>query len=390
VKRFIVLLVMVVFISISFINCSEDEVTTPENKSPAAVITGPADGASFIDGEIISFTGTGTDPEEGTLPEDSLLWTSDKDGQIGTGTSVSAFLSINDHIITLTVTDSNSNTDTDNITIHVTDHLITVPATSGYYMGYLGIAFPVREVSLDEFQIGKYEVTYALWTEVKTWAESNGYTFASAGAQGSGGSKTDQHPVTMINWRDCIAWCNAYSEKEGLAPVYYTASAQTGVYRNSSTGGDISNDCVNWDADGFRLPTEAEWEYAARYIDGTSVSPGDQHSGYNLQTEIDSCAWYSDNAGFSTHPVGQLQANSLGARDMSGNVWEWCWDWYDTYPNIPQENPLGPPSGTYRVIRGNSWGGNAAGCRTAIRNESDHTGVYPDVGFRVCRGGSAL
>ena len=389
-KRVLVQLVMVVFISISVINCSEDEVTTPENKSPSAVITGPADGALFIDGEIICFTGTGTDPEDGTLPEDSLLWTSDKDGQIGTGTSVSASLSINDHIITLTVTDSNSNTDTDNITIHVTDNLITVPATSGYYMGYLGIAFPVHEVSLYKFQIGKYEVTYALWTEVKTWAESNGYTFASVGAQGSVGSTTDQHPVTEINWRDCIAWCNAYSEYKNLDPAYYKTSAKTAIYSNSSTDGDISNDCVDWPANGFRLPTEAEWEYAARYIDGTSVSPGDQHSGYNLYPDIGDCAWYNSNSGLSTHPVGQLQANSLGARDMSGNVNEWCWDWYDNYPNTPQVNPLGSISGTYRVIRGNSWGGNAAGCRTAIRNESDHTGVYPDVGFRVCRGSSAL
>ena len=259
-------------------------------------------------------------------------------------------------------------------------------AETGTAVGRDGVATPVHTVSLDGFQIGKCEVPYALWAEVKAWAESNGYIFANPGNRGSiESTSTDQHPVTMINRRDCIAWCNAYSEKEELTPVYYFTSTKTTAYRNSSTGGDISKDCVDWAENGFRLPTEAEWEYAARYIDGLSVLSGDHHSGYNLNPDIGDCAWYYSNSVSSTHPVEQLQANSLGAKDMSGNVWEWCWDWHEVYPSTPQHNPLGPISGTYHILRGGSWYNPVTVCRTANRGWGNLEYKHYNVGFRVCR-----
>ena len=400
-KRILVLFVVGIVISISFINCGDDAITTPEvDKDPSVTISSPADGSSFTGGSVISFAGTGEDYKGTALPDSMLVWISDQDDTIGTGTSFDRDdLSTNTHVITLTGTDGVGKTDSKSITISINEGagLISVPATAGYPMGWDGYISgheePVHTVALNAFRIGKYEVTYALWMEVKPWADANGYTI-NDGVMGDGSDRTDQHPVTDIHWKDCIAWCNAYSEKEGLTPVYYTNGAQTVLYKDASTGGDgnIGSECVNWSANGFRLPTEAEWEYAARYIDGSSVSPGDKHSGYNLYPDIDDCAWFRDNSISSTEPVGQLQANSLGAHDMSGNVYEWCWDWYDGdyYETSPTNNPHGPATGVYRINRGGSWGMSS----TDIYAYSAHRGAwYPHTrslggGFRICRSGS--
>jgi len=395
-NRRLMLFAMTIIVSATFTNCSEKKVTAPENtKYPTVNIICPVDSASFLEGEVINFTGIGIGCE-GSALEDSLLWTSDKDGLIGTGNSVSASLSINEHRITLTFNDSDGKIAIEQITVYVIagpigDYdLIVVPATPGYPMGWEGInqrEEPVHTVSLDTFQIGKYEVPYELWSDVKTWAETQGYIFDNPGQMGYGSNSTDKHPVTNIDWRDCIVWCNAYSEKEGLTPIYYTTSLKTTLYRNSSTGGDISNDCVNWDADGFRLPTEAEWEYAARYIDGTYVSSGAEHSGFNLYPIIGNCAWYIGNSGYSTHTVGGKDPNNLVIHDMSGNVWEWCWDWYGVYLGLSQDNPAGPDTGDFRVLRGGCWIDNAWHCRTANRSELYPSTIEAQLGFRVCLGG---
>jgi formylglycine-generating enzyme required for sulfatase activity len=267
--------------------------------------------------------------------------------------------------------------------------LVTVPATFGYPMGWPGWMTPVHTVSLASFQIGKHEIAYRLWAEVRDWALARGYVFAHPGQQGSGASNsTPQHPATMISWRDCIAWCNAASEREGLTPVYYNSGAahtSPHVYRNASTGGNIGNQDAEWGANGFRLLTEAEWEYAARYIDGAGLAPGDQHCGYDLFPAIEDCAWYSANAADSTHPVGEKQPNSLGLRDMSGNVWEWCWDWYAGYSSDTQDNPHGPSAGIDRVLRSGSYRYGAIYARSSYRSHESPDGEFPDDGFRVCR-----
>jgi sulfatase modifying factor 1 len=271
--------------------------------------------------------------------------------------------------------------------------LVGVPATSGFSMGYTGVGLPtpIHTVSLDSFQIAKHEVAYALWVEVRTWGTAHGYTFANPGQQGShAATSTAQHPVTKVSWQDCIAWCNAASEKEGLGPVYYNAGlthTSANVYRNSSTGGAIGDSDVVWSSTGFRLLTEAEWEYAARYIDGATLVPGDQHCGYNIDPVVGNCAWYSVNSGDSTHAVGEKQANSLGLKDMSGNAWEWCWDWYGEYTSDAQDNPHGPSSGTRRVLRSGSFHYFANDCRSAVRAYEDPSPaeVNRDDGFRIGR-----
>ena len=159
---------------------------------------------------------------------------------------------------------------------------------------------------------------------------------------------------------------------------------------NDPTNGDIANDCVKWAANGYRLPTEAEWEYASRYRDGSDWTPGDYASGatadYNDATATGLVAWYSVNSGSTTHPVGQNNANALGINDMSGNVWELCWDRYAAYESDPLSDPHGPVTGSYRLVRGGSWGETAVSLQCAYRLNSYYPYLESEyVGFRVVR-----
>ncbi len=252
---------------------------------------------------------------------------------------------------------------------------------------------PLHDVTLSPYFIGETEVTKGEWDEVYGWAEGNGYEFEMPGS-----GKAPDHPVDMITWYDVVKWCNARSEKEGLTPCYYTGAEKTEVYRTGNV--DVRNDWVRWDADGYRLPTEAEWERAARggvaghrfpWFDSDHIS----HARANYWAKSDEPYDDSSPAGYHptyettwpyTSPVGSFDPNGYGLYDMAGNVWEWCWDWHaeEYYASSPADDPRGPDTGLFRVIRGGSWYGLAEDCRVTYRYTFVPTDYYM-IGFRVVR-----
>jgi formylglycine-generating enzyme required for sulfatase activity len=190
----------------------------------------------------------------------------------------------------------------------------------------------VGVVSVGAFYVGKYEVTWGEWKVVRAWAATNGYDLAGAGGTiPSNGA--DNLPVVNVSWYQTVKWCNARSQMEGKTPVYLVSGA---VYR---TGDSVPE--VDANANGYRLPLSAEWEWAAR---GGVQSQGYTYSGSNT---IDEVAWYDTNSGFGPKAVGTKAANELGIYDMSGNVWEWCWG-------------TKVDSGDSRPARGGSWADTAS------------------------------
>jgi formylglycine-generating enzyme required for sulfatase activity len=218
------------------------------------------------------------------------------------------------------------------------------------------------------FYIGRYEVSWLEWQEVRDWAVANGYS----DLVNKGAGSADNHPVRNVNWYDVVKWCNAKSEKYGLIPVY---SVNGTVYRNGEFGDTESTlVLVNGDSTGYRLIGDAEWEWAAR---GGKLSQGHVYSG---SSDPDSVAWYYDNSigafvnqwdGRGTWPVGLKLPNEIGVYDMSGNVWEWTWDL---------------SGDSHRRIRGGAWGHPAIS--SAIGRRDGRYGPATseqDIGFRLAR-----
>lgn len=211
---------------------------------------------------------------------------------------------------------------------------------------------PAHNVSLNSFYISKYEITQRNWLET----------------MGNNPSKfwNEENPVESISWNDAIEFCNQRSFLEGLQQCYKYEEGKI---------------VCDFNANGYRLPTEAEWEFAAR---GGLLSGNTKYSG---SSNISDVAWYYNNSGNNPHPVGLKIPNELGIHDMSGNVWEFCWDYYDEnyYSHSPSTNPAGPSSGTSHILRGGSWTDDAFFNRVYYRNYYEVFARGSNVGLRVVR-----
>jgi len=222
---------------------------------------------------------------------------------------------------------------------------------------------PAHTVTLSAFYMGRTEVTQALYQSVM--GHNPSYFKGDA-----------NRPVEQVTWYDAVEFCNKLSKREGLQQVY-TISGRTPAKGNPITDAAVTAD---WSKNGYRLPTEAEWEYAAR---GGNGSPGNYT--YAGSDDADDVAWYSDNSDETHHIAGTKDPNGLGLYDMSGNVWEWCWDWNGSYSSEAQTDPTGMPSGAFRILRGGSWFNPARGIRPEYRDNDIPEVQSGTLGFRLAR-----
>jgi formylglycine-generating enzyme required for sulfatase activity len=286
------------------------------------------------------------------------------------------------------------------------DGMVLIPAgvfTMGDTLDGDSDAIPTN-VTVSAFYMDTNLVSFSQWQTVFAYAttSSHGYGFY----RGSG--KAANHPVQMIDWYDAVKWCNARSQQAGLTPVYYTDAGMTQVYKYGEPGDELIY--ANWSANGYRLPTEAEWEKAARgglsgqrFPWGNTISESQANyygvlgfGGYDLGPYTDYNTNFDTGAYPYTSPVGSFAPNGYGLYDMAGNVTEWCWDWYDDNlssvgsPYAGGTDPRGPASSPYdsRVLRGGCWSYFAYYTRCASRNNGDpgYMWVQDVNGFRCVRG----
>lgn len=239
---------------------------------------------------------------------------------------------------------------------------------------------------------GRTVILWAKWCcdhEV-TQAEYKKYCTFGGSSPSSTYGVGDNYPAYYVSWYDALVYCNKRSIAEGLTPCY-TISGKTnpsdwGSVPTSSNATWNAATC-NFNANGYRLPTEAEWEYFAR--GGNTTNSG--QTTYSGSNTIGDVAWYSDNSSLKTHEVKKKAKNSLNLSDMSGNVWEWCWDWLDISISASTAS-TGASSGSYRVVRGGSWRNDASSCSVACRgrrvpyDRGDYfSGSGSSFGFRVVR-----
>ncbi len=229
-------------------------------------------------------------------------------------------------------------------------------------------------VQLSDFMLAEFAVTQALWVAVM--------------GENPARFKGEQRPVEKVSWFDAAVFCNALNTKLEKKPCYLDEKGAVFGWDETQKAWQLPNKGVvqcTFDPDSFRLPTEAEWEYAARggpFAPALHTPPEKDYL-YACSDKLEQVGWFDGNSGNQTNDVGLLLPNALGLYDMSGNVLEWCGDWYDKYPKQKEKDPKGPEKGALRVLRGGGWGGDPRYCRAACRYYFEPDYRYFSIGFRL-------
>ena len=240
-------------------------------------------------------------------------------------------------------------------------------------------------ITLSAFKMGKYEVTQEQYQAVMGTNPSyfnEGPTiigYDDFSREPAEGEEQGKRPVEGVSWYEAVEFCNKLSELEGLTPFYNIDKINKDPNNKDEDGGKKWLVTTNETANGFRLPTEAQWEYACRA--GTTT---DWYFG-STESQLVNYTWYGTNSNYITHEVGKKLPNAFGLYDMHGNIFEWCWDWFGNYPTSNQTDYTGAASGRDRVVRGGSWFLSVEYSRSASRYGDLPSDGYSDIGFRVVR-----